>query len=256
MSSGGPDLFVVCKSCGSEVSPYVTECPYCGTRLRKRAPKIERVGRAEEESQGRTRGVSRPKLPPLRRDEIPGIAGERRPYATAVLVLLALAISVAWRTGLVPGTDIVLAGKPGDEWWRLFSTLFVYDNTGYELAVVGTVALFGWLLERRHGPVVVVGLFLAGGAGGALVASVLEAVPVVTGANGAALALLAAWALPDLLALRRREEIGSDLLGVGVIALVLLLMPAALPDADWIASGAGLVIGLGLGAGLAPLARR
>ena len=36
-----PDLFVVCKSCGSEVSSYVTECPYCGTRLRKRAPKLD-----------------------------------------------------------------------------------------------------------------------------------------------------------------------------------------------------------------------
>ena len=33
-----PDLFVVCKNCGSEVSPYVTECPYCGQRVRKRAP--------------------------------------------------------------------------------------------------------------------------------------------------------------------------------------------------------------------------
>ncbi len=41
---GSPELSVVCKSCGSEVSPYVTECPYCGTRLRKRAPKLERVG--------------------------------------------------------------------------------------------------------------------------------------------------------------------------------------------------------------------
>ena len=39
-----PELSVVCKSCGSEVSPYVTECPYCGTRLRKRAPKLERHG--------------------------------------------------------------------------------------------------------------------------------------------------------------------------------------------------------------------
>ena len=39
-----PELSVVCKSCGSEVSPYVTECPYCGTRLRKRAPKLERDG--------------------------------------------------------------------------------------------------------------------------------------------------------------------------------------------------------------------
>jgi rRNA maturation endonuclease Nob1 len=42
--ASSPDLFVVCKNCGSEVSPYITECPYCGTRLRKRAPKIERDG--------------------------------------------------------------------------------------------------------------------------------------------------------------------------------------------------------------------
>ncbi len=41
--SPGPDLFVVCKQCGSEVSPYITECPYCGSRLRRRAPKLPRV---------------------------------------------------------------------------------------------------------------------------------------------------------------------------------------------------------------------
>ena len=46
--ASGPDLFVVCKKCGSEVSPYITECPYCGTRLRKRAPKIERDGTVSE----------------------------------------------------------------------------------------------------------------------------------------------------------------------------------------------------------------
>ena len=37
------DLFVVCKQCGSEVSPYITECPYCGHRLRRRAPKLPRA---------------------------------------------------------------------------------------------------------------------------------------------------------------------------------------------------------------------
>ena len=42
--ASGPDLFVVCRSCGREVSPYITECPYCGKRLRKRAPKLERGG--------------------------------------------------------------------------------------------------------------------------------------------------------------------------------------------------------------------
>ena len=40
--SSGADLFVVCKQCGSEVSPYITECPYCGHRLRRRAPKLPR----------------------------------------------------------------------------------------------------------------------------------------------------------------------------------------------------------------------
>ena len=39
-----PELSVVCRNCGSEVSPYVTECPYCGQRLRKRAPKLQREG--------------------------------------------------------------------------------------------------------------------------------------------------------------------------------------------------------------------
>src|SRR5450631_1534274 len=42
--SSGADLFVVCRQCGSEVSPYITECPYCGHRLRRRAPKLPRVG--------------------------------------------------------------------------------------------------------------------------------------------------------------------------------------------------------------------
>ena len=57
-----PDLFVVCKNCGSEVSPYVTECPYCGQRVRKRAPKIDRsTGEPAQKRRRRAR-----KLPRLR----------------------------------------------------------------------------------------------------------------------------------------------------------------------------------------------
>ena len=57
------ELSVICKNCGSEVSPYVTECPYCGARLRKRAPKLERRGDALE---AKPRGAGRPAAAPPR----------------------------------------------------------------------------------------------------------------------------------------------------------------------------------------------
>src|SRR5206468_12596883 len=85
------ELFVVCKNCGSEVSPYVTECPYCGQRVRKRAPKIPARGTEAEAPRRRA-----PTLPRLRRDEIPGIAPETRPYATGALVVASLAITILW----------------------------------------------------------------------------------------------------------------------------------------------------------------
>ena len=81
-----PDLFVVCKNCSSEVSPYVTECPYCGQRVRKRAPKIER-GAPRRSHATRRRRPRPPTLGRLRRDEIPGIAPETRPYATGALIV-------------------------------------------------------------------------------------------------------------------------------------------------------------------------
>src|SRR5437588_12794395 len=93
----GADLFVVCKNCGSEVSPYVTECPYCGQRVRKRAPKIARDGEPEAPRR-RRRG---PTLPRLRRDEIPGIAPETRPYATGALIVCSLAVTVLWGANVV-----------------------------------------------------------------------------------------------------------------------------------------------------------
>src|SRR3712207_4222232 len=94
--ASGPDLFVVCKSCGSEVSPYITECPYCGTRLRKRAPKLDRGGVPKQPKARR-----RPTLGRLRPGEIPGIRADRRPWATILLVLGALVVTVLVRAGAV-----------------------------------------------------------------------------------------------------------------------------------------------------------
>src|SRR5271166_2363493 len=56
--TSGADLFVVCKQCGSEVSPYITECPYCGHRLRRRAPKLPRAHAPARPTGARSRLVA------------------------------------------------------------------------------------------------------------------------------------------------------------------------------------------------------
>src|SRR5947209_5082081 len=126
MSTGGPDLFVICKNCGSEVSPYITECPYCGNRLRKRAPKIDREGRVAER---RRRRPPAPALPRLKRGEIPGIRPESHPYATIGLVLAGIVGCLLWRTSLVDLSQLIIIGKPNGHWWKLITAPFVYSNT-------------------------------------------------------------------------------------------------------------------------------
>lgn len=252
MSAGGPDLFVVCKSCGSEVSSYITECPYCGNRLRKRAPKLDREGRVAEKR--RTRRTPPPLLTRLRRDEIPGIRPDTRPYATIALVLAGLAGSLLWRTSLGAQNQLEVLGKPGNHWWRLITAAFTYNNTGYAFITLAAIGLFGWLIERRHGPLAVLGLFFIGGVGGIAATAAFYDVPVVMGANGAALALLCAWVTPDLLALLRGGEVDADLLGAAAIALAVALMPLAVVQSSWIAAGVGAVAGFAVGLPLARMA--
>jgi membrane associated rhomboid family serine protease len=250
--ASGPDLFVVCRSCGREVSPYITECPYCGNRLRKRAPKLERGGTPKSPKAPR----KRPSLGRLKPGEMPGIRGERRPYATILLVLAAVVVTILLRAGAISLTDLALGAGYTDEYWRTVTTLFVYTQTAYEIAVLAAVFLFGWLLERRHGPWAPILVFLAGGAGGMALAIVAGDAQMAYGANGAALALLGAWFVRDALGRRRGEEDDSDMLGVLAIAVVLVLLPLAVEEASGIAGVAGGVIGLLLGLALARLPER
>ncbi len=96
--AGQPDLFVVCKNCRAEVSPYITECPYCGSRLRKRAPKLDKGGGVKAPRQRRGRGTVRqagPRLSRLRTGEIPGISAGGKPVVTMALVLAARGLQPA-----------------------------------------------------------------------------------------------------------------------------------------------------------------
>jgi len=248
-----PDLFVVCKNCSSEVSPYVTECPYCGQRVRKRAPKIERRPGSEEPEIRERRTGRPPRLSSLKRGEIPGIAAESRPYATITLIVISLLVAVVTATGEVDDVGALIFPIEGDEWWRIVTTPFVYDTGSpfYGFIALTGVGVFGTMVERRFGPVVTVVIFLGAGAGGAALASGLEDTPAI-GGNGAALGLLSAWFVDDLLARRRGADRGNDLIGVAVFAAVLLLIPLADTSASVFAGLGGAAVGMVSGAIVSP----
>jgi membrane associated rhomboid family serine protease len=253
-----PDLFVVCKNCGSEVSPYVTECPYCGQRVRKRAPKLERDG---ENEAPRPKQRRRPRLSRLRPEEIQGIAPDTRPTATFVLIAASLLVTLVLATREVAIFEVggIVAGID-DEPWRYVTAPFVHDSLAYQFVTLTTVGVFGSLLERRFGPFALVALFLAAGTAGAAAAVAADLSPpfesgplfLVLGANGAALGLVAAWYVED----RRAGGRGGDLLGVYVFAALLALLPLAVTEASFVAGFTGAATGALLGLALPVLARR
>jgi membrane associated rhomboid family serine protease len=248
--ASSPDLFVVCKSCGSEVSPYITECPYCGTRLRKRAPKLERGGTPKAAKR------PRPRLAPLRRGEIPGIRPDRRPFATIAIIAVSVLLTLIGLAGWSGVIDLILGGPLDGDWWRPITTQFLYGSTGYEVAALGAVAIFGYLLERRHGAWAPLLVFLVGGTLGMLLVVGVDETAVAVGGNGGALALLAAWSVRDLLERRAGRETDSDLLAVLAIATLLVLLPVATEDAHALAGLGGGLAGLVMGLGLARLPER
>ncbi|HEY5054486.1 MAG TPA: rhomboid family intramembrane serine protease [Solirubrobacterales bacterium] len=247
------ELSVICKNCGSEVSPYVTECPYCGARLRKRAPKLERRGDALEAKVSRR---SRPRLLKRKRHDA---SAPFRPYATLAVILGSAALLLVQKaTG---GTLFDFGGLvvpfQGD-WWRYFTAPFAYVDVGYLFVVGVGLAIFSISLERRLGSAPTAVLLLACGSLGVLaaggIANAQGHFTVISGGNGMALGAVAAW-----FAIRRSEAHHSieqeyDLIGVAVAAAVLIALPIFAPTADVFAGLVGGAVG-GL-AGLAASALR
>jgi membrane associated rhomboid family serine protease len=174
-----------------------------------------------------------------------------------VLVLASLIVTLGAKADLWEVHRLLLTFDTTDEYYRTVTTLFIYGSTGYEIVALGAVFLFGWLLERRHGAWAPLLVFLAGGAAGMFLAIAGDDVGIVTsGGNSAALALLAAWSMRDILGRRRGEEDDSDLLGVLAIAAVLILLPLATDEASALAGLGGGLAGIVLGVLLARLPER
>jgi len=237
------ELSVICKNCGSEVSPYVTECPYCGARLRKRAPKLERRGDGLEAQEPRRR---RRRMP--RPGGVSFPVSTERPYATIAIVLasaILLLIQKATGFGLVSFGGVVVPFE-GD-WWRYLSAPFAYLDVGYLFVVAIALAIFGTGIERRLGTLPTLVLLLACGSlgvlAGASVADSQNDIAVIAGGNGMALGAVAAWFV-----IRRSEASGSigedyDAVGVAVSAAVIFLLPLFVATADWWAGLAGAAVG-------------
>ncbi len=257
---------MVCKNCGSEVSPYVTECPYCGQRLRKRAPELEREG--DEIKVRESRRDKRRRAKQLKRDErragselrgSPRISrlaaasiGERPVATIAVLaisaVLLVLQRAVPW----TPAEVGAIIGPVGSEAWRYVTAPFVYVDMGALIVTGAAIAIFGTAVERRIGSLMTATLVLACGTLGMLAADAVASAGLVdflvaAGGNGVALGLLGAWTM-----LKRAEADEPfaeplDTIAVGVVAAVLLLLPLVETTADPVAGVVGGLVGVLLG---------
>jgi membrane associated rhomboid family serine protease len=237
------ELSVICKNCGSEVSPYVTECPYCGTRLRKRAPKLERRGDGLEPRPRRR--SHRRLLRRRRRSDAPTVF---RPYATMAAILAPAALLIVQKaTGRsldqMGGIFVPFA----DQWWRSLTAPFAYVDIGYLFVVAIGLAIFAPGIERRLGSTSTAVLLVACGSLGMLVAggiaSAQGGVETIAGGNGMALGVLAAW-----FAIRRAEVHGAidddyDAIGVLVVAAVLLALPIFDSTADPFAGLVGAAVG-------------
>ena len=236
------ELSVICKNCGSEVSPYVTECPYCGTRLRKRAPKLERRDGALEAQRPRRRWA-RPRRRP--KSEAPT---SFRPYATLAAILgSAGLLLIQQASGHSISSFGGLAIPLDDEWWRLFTAPFAYVNVGYLFVVALGLVIFATGVERRLGSLPTAVLLIACGTLGMLaasgVANAQDDFTVIAGGNGMALGAVAAW-----FALRRAEARGSiaeeyDTIGVVVAASVLIALPLFVTSANLVAGLVGGIVG-------------
>lgn len=267
MAEAGPDLSVVCKNCGSEVSPYVTECPYCGTRLRKRAPKLERVGdevRVQEDRTDRRRRKAAARRGRLssRRESLEDLTV--RPVITAAALLApALLLIIERATNLSPYDLGAIVGPVGDEFWRYLAAPFVYDDIGYLFACGLAIAIFLPPLERRLGWFGALLLMIGTGALGMLAAAGIESTfgdgfTIAAGGNAIALGALAAFVVIRDAECRADPTDEYDRIAVGVAAAVLILLPL-LEDFASVAAGiAGGLVGAacGLGAALANRSER
>jgi len=248
-----PELSVVCRSCGEEVSPYVTECPYCGTRLRKRAPKLERRGDelTRHESRRARRKRERAERRAERGDTGISLREGERPYAVLAAIAGAAVLVLVQRAADLSVHELgAIVGPVDGESWRYLAAPFVYPDVTYLFVAALGMLIFGSAVERRIGTIATLVLMVACGALGMLAADGIETaladesnLLLASGGNGIALGLLCAWAVMRAGELRRGDDTDVDVIGAAVAAAVLIMLPLVEDFANIFAALAGGLVG-------------
>jgi membrane associated rhomboid family serine protease/DNA-directed RNA polymerase subunit RPC12/RpoP len=252
------ELFVICNNCGSEVSPYVTECPYCGHRLRKRAPDLKKVKKQEEKDEKRAQ-KKRDKLRAVYEgggEPQPGSylgSASNLPIATIVLVVASVVISLVARVDSWFALNLVFLGDLPGHLWQMLSAPLVQVGMGYGFVCLTGATIFGAGIEARFGPVVLVLSWAICGAFGVLAEYLIAPVPFTNGALAVAIGLMTAW----LIVVVTQEDLRDyDGIGLGAVGAVLLALPIVTDEASvWTLVG-GLVGGGLVGAVLMRLRAR
>lgn len=235
------EFFVICSNCGSEVSPYVTECPYCGTRLRKSAPDLKKQKKAEEKEE-RKAAKKRERL--RAQYEGGGVASsgessaswihvESRPAATALLVTISIVASILAASGLSRVSPwmfdhLVYAGEIGSDPWKYVTSPFIQGSAGYGFVCLGVFALFGAGLEKRFGFLAPLAVWVISGAIGIGLEDLLAGAPISFGAYACAVGAVIAW---TIVVVRQEDLRDYDAMGLAAIGFVLCALPLATDSA-------------------------
>lgn len=226
------ELFVICNNCGSEVSPYVTECPYCGNRLRKRAPDLKKAKKREAREERRAeKRRSRVRTIYEGRGERPGsyLDSRRLPAAITVLIGASIVLSVVARVDTWIVTNLVFFGDLPQHLWQLVTAPLIQGGFTYGFIVLTAAAMFGSGLEARFGAVAATLVWLVCGAFGVLSEWLLAPVPFTNGAFGVAAGMMTAWLI---VVVTREDPRDYDTIGLVAVGAVLLGLPLATNEAS------------------------
>ena len=237
---------VSCSNCGRPIcpddmtpAPIGYQCPIC-------------TGRAKEGSLGaasyRTRSaVSR------RADKLPLVKVIRAAAATQILIAANVAIFVAMLlTGRPTAPDVLFRFGalppilPSEQWWRLFTAMFVHIGPFHLLFNMYALMIFGPAIENRYGKFRFLTLYFAAGFLGSAFSLAFTQGGIRAGASGGVFGILGAW-IAYFIRLRSVPAARAQLRSLFFLVGINLFLGVSIGGIDNFAHLGGLVGGFVIG---------